>query len=190
MTNCKCGNSIPKERSDLGFKDCLECSKIEKYGAVDIVYHKTGNTIEIMDAKNAAKINKLSKRSGFGTMHGITKGNKNGTYNPKHTKHRVSLAQIGNEESYEKIGTLSMEEYYSVGLESSFKIIDKASKDLTINLMQANKLKRIINAIHDSLNPKETKTAVMYHNIEFEEKKIDREGIDFAFSSWKINSNR
>ena len=47
---CSCGNIIPKKRVEMGYKVCVECSTTEKYGCIDIIYHKTGNTIEILDA--------------------------------------------------------------------------------------------------------------------------------------------
>ena len=58
--NCKnCKKEIPQGRVDLGYKVCVDCSDVERYGCVDIVYHKTGNTIQIMPQEDAAKINKL-----------------------------------------------------------------------------------------------------------------------------------
>ena len=37
-------------------------------GVVDVVYHKTGNTIEITTGEVADSVRKLSRRRGFGTM--------------------------------------------------------------------------------------------------------------------------
>ena len=73
--NCKnCKKEIPQGRVDLGYKVCVDCSDVERYGCVDIVYHKTGNTIQIMPQEDAAKINKLSQRVGFGTLRGMRSG--------------------------------------------------------------------------------------------------------------------
>ena len=44
-------------------KTCIECSTTEQVGCVDITYHKTGNTIQVMDKESAAKINKLAQRA-------------------------------------------------------------------------------------------------------------------------------
>ena len=74
--NCKnCGCGLPTKRIELGFKQCVNCSTVETYGTVDIVYHKTGNTVQHVDKETANQINKLSRRPGFGSNLGrIGKG--------------------------------------------------------------------------------------------------------------------
>jgi len=67
---CKCDNIIPEQRVKLGYKVCVSCSTTERYGCVPITYHKTGNSIQIMSSSDAAKIAKLSRRKGYGTMLG------------------------------------------------------------------------------------------------------------------------
>jgi len=67
---CKCNNIIPEQRVKLGYKVCVSCSTTERYGCVPITYHKTGNSIQIMSSSDAAKIAKLSRRKGYGTMLG------------------------------------------------------------------------------------------------------------------------
>jgi len=65
---CKCKNIIPNGRLRLGFKVCIECSTIERYGCAPIINHKTGNTIQIMSSEDAAIVAKLTRRRGYGTM--------------------------------------------------------------------------------------------------------------------------
>ena len=65
---CKCKNIIPSGRVRLGFKVCVKCSTIEMYGCAPLINHKTGNSIQIMSASDAAKIAKLTRRRGYGTM--------------------------------------------------------------------------------------------------------------------------
>jgi hypothetical protein len=65
---CKCKNIIPNGRLRLGFKVCVECSTIERYGCAPIINHKTGNTIQIMSSEDAAQVAKLTRRRGYGTM--------------------------------------------------------------------------------------------------------------------------
>ena len=65
---CKCKNIIPMQRVNLGFKVCVGCSKTERYGCSAITYHKTGNSIQIMSSSDAAKIAKMTRRKGYGTM--------------------------------------------------------------------------------------------------------------------------
>ena len=66
--NCKCGSIIPNVRVDLGYKTCVECSTVERYGCAPLINHKTGNSIQIMSASDAARIAKLTRRKGYGTM--------------------------------------------------------------------------------------------------------------------------
>ena len=65
---CKCNDEIPKGRLRLGFKVCVNCSTVERYGCAPIINHKTGNTIQIMSQSDAAKIAKMTRRRGYGTM--------------------------------------------------------------------------------------------------------------------------
>ena len=68
MNKCKCNKIIPQGRLSLGYKTCVDCSSTEAYGCVNITYHKTGNTIQIMPKTQAARIRKLTERRGYGTM--------------------------------------------------------------------------------------------------------------------------
>ena len=65
---CKCDKIIPIQRVKLGYKQCVQCSTVEQYGCAPITYHKTGNSIQIMSASDAARIAKLTRRKGYGTM--------------------------------------------------------------------------------------------------------------------------
>jgi len=65
---CKCNKIIPEGRLRLGFKVCVSCSTVSKYGCAPVINHKTGNTIQIMSSEDAAKVAKLFRRRGYGTM--------------------------------------------------------------------------------------------------------------------------
>ena len=65
---CKCKNIIPKGRLRLGFKVCVDCSTVSRYGCAPVINHKTGNTIQIMSQEDAKRIAKLTRRRGYGTM--------------------------------------------------------------------------------------------------------------------------
>ena len=67
---CNCKNIIPIQRVKLGYTTCVQCSTVERYGCAPITYHKTGNAIQIMSSKDAARIAKLTRRKGYGTMLG------------------------------------------------------------------------------------------------------------------------
>jgi hypothetical protein len=142
---CKnCDKDIPQKRIELGFKKCVNCSDTEKYGVVDVVHHKTGNTVEIMDAKSAEAINKASKRSGYGVMRGMTKGGSKSvsSYNPngKNKGTGASTSFVGNEISFDKVGEKAMLFFEVDGINSAFEVIEKAFKNMEINLYQRNKL--------------------------------------------------
>ena len=65
---CKCEKIIPNGRVILGYKVCVNCSDTERYGCAPLINHKTGNSIQIMSQSDAAKIAKMTRRRGYGTM--------------------------------------------------------------------------------------------------------------------------
>lgn len=65
---CKCGDSIPQGRVDLGYRVCVNCSTVERYGCAPLINHKTGNSIQIMTQAESAQIAKMTRRRGYGTM--------------------------------------------------------------------------------------------------------------------------
>ena len=66
----KCENIIPEPRVKLGYTVCVQCSTVEPYGCAPVINHKTGNSIQIMSSKDAARMAKLTQRRGYGTMLG------------------------------------------------------------------------------------------------------------------------
>ena len=68
MKCLKCDNIIPEGRLRLGYKVCVNCSTVSKYGCAPVINHKTGNTIQIMSSEDADKVAKLFRRRGYGTM--------------------------------------------------------------------------------------------------------------------------
>ena len=66
----KCDNIIPYGRVKLGYKVCVNCSTTEQYGCAPVINHKTGNSIQIMSSSDAARIARLTRRRGYGTMLG------------------------------------------------------------------------------------------------------------------------
>jgi hypothetical protein len=65
---CKCNTLIPEGRLKLGYKVCVNCSTVERYGCAPLINHKTGNSIQIMSRGDAARIAKMTRRKGYGTM--------------------------------------------------------------------------------------------------------------------------
>ena len=70
MLRCKCKNVIPQGRVDLGYEVCVNFSTTERYGCAPLINHKTGNSIQIMSSSDAARISRLTRRRGYGTMLG------------------------------------------------------------------------------------------------------------------------
>ena len=71
---CKCTKEIPAGRYNLGYRTCVECSTEQAVSCVDIIYHKTGNTIQQCTQEQAELIRKVSRRSGFGAAAGMRAG--------------------------------------------------------------------------------------------------------------------
>lgn len=139
---CKCSNIIPAKRIQMGYKVCVECSTTERYGCIDIIYHKTGNTIEILDAEDARKMKKLSQRRGFGSLRSMGPG-------PSDTGKKIihigaSLAFIGTPESFEKEGEKAVVYLETFGIEKAISSIESAQKCCRISNEQALRLKKII----------------------------------------------
>jgi hypothetical protein len=73
MIKCiKCNGPMPELRLiKFGYRNCVNCSTVERVGGVAIANHKTGNEIQIMPAKDAARLYKLSQRQGYGVCKGM-----------------------------------------------------------------------------------------------------------------------
>ena len=55
---CKCGKTNHPVRIKYGYTNCVECSKVERYGCAPIINHKTGNSIQILSRADAERIAK------------------------------------------------------------------------------------------------------------------------------------
>ena len=142
---CKCSNIIPEKRIQMGYKVCVECSTTERYGCIDIIYHKTGNTIEILDAEDARKMKKLSQRRGFGSLRSMGPGSSD--TGKKVIHFGASLAFIGTPENFEKEGEKAVVYLETFGIEKAIKSIESAHKSCRISNEQALRLKKIITSL-------------------------------------------
>jgi hypothetical protein len=145
--NCKnCNSPIPSTRVNLGFKVCVQCSDVETYGCVNIINHKTGNTVQPLPKAQAAAINKLGDRKRFGTV--LKGGSKSSTYNPgKDIKVGASSSFIGTLETFNQVGEQAMKLLESKGIDIAVQYIDKEVRNYSINPNQAFKIKRILTCI-------------------------------------------
>lgn len=73
MTLCtKCKGHMPLLRlTKYGYRNCVNCSSVERVGGVAIANHKTGNEIQIMPMEDAQRLYKLSQRQGYGVCKGM-----------------------------------------------------------------------------------------------------------------------
>ncbi len=137
-----CDAHMPQKRIELGFKDCVKCSNVESYGFVNIINHKTGNTVQPMPKKQADAINKFGDRKRFGTV--LKGGSKSDTYNPKKTYFAPSLVQIGSPQLFEKIGEEAMYLLENNGFDTASLYLDKEVEKYNISSSQAFQLRQIM----------------------------------------------
>ncbi len=171
---CKgCNTKIPKARINLGYKVCVKCSDVERYGCVDIVEHKTGNTIQVLSREDAEQAKLLTQRTGFGTLRSLRSGSS------QKSKGKLgkccSTAFIGTEKSFEEVGEQCM---LWVDLEDWDKIpktLKKALDSKVISKIQWNRLNRIFK----EFIPKEK------NETGDDEDEVNDE-IKLAFKNWKI----
>ena len=137
-----CGSKMPEKRVELGYSDCVKCSTTESYGFVNIINHKTGNTVQPMPKDQADAINKIGDRKRFGTV--LRGGSKSDTYNPKNIKFGASLVQIGSPKLFEKVGEEAMFLLETSGFDTASSYIEKEVKNYNISGSQAFQLRQIM----------------------------------------------
>jgi len=176
IMNCiKCKEDIDSRRLKAlpKTKVCVNCSTIEAVSCVDVIYHKTGNTIQIMDKQSADKINKLAKRSGFGIMSGM-KGSSGGGTDYKNIG-KVSVFRIPTEEDYQR------------ALKRVGEFIDLENRERALKYVQNQYESKLINGKHTfNLNTiiKTLLPLPIKEEVFIEEESVDEEVIH-AFRNWK-----
>jgi len=179
--NCvKCKEKIDDRRIKVlpKTKVCVKCSTTEAVSCVDITYHKTGNTIQIMDKESADKINKMAKRSGFGIMAGMKGGSGGGS---------SRLSTLGN--SSAKIFRMPTEEDYQRALQGLGLIIDTEDREKCFKYVDDQYDSKLISSKHcynlrkiiDTLLPQPKK------EVTYRDETIDEE-VTHAFRNWKNSS--
>jgi len=155
-------------------KTCTGCSTTEQVGCVDITYHKTGNTIQVMDKESAAKINKLAQRAGYGIMRGL-RGGSSSQSKTKLTGNTGSVMRMPTREDFENAGQKVMNILDVKGKDSAIKYINEALESRMISGSDSRQLKDIVNTFMPD--------PVIEYTVK--EQVIDEE-IQFAFKNWKI----
>jgi len=101
---CKCEVEIPAARVQLGYRVCVQCSQEQAVSCVDIIYHKTGNTIQQCSKEQADAIRKASRRSGFGAAAGMRAGGEPKREVTLTRRPMPALARVITREDIEAIG--------------------------------------------------------------------------------------
>ena len=68
MDKCSlCEKDLADERIHLGYKECLDCSEVDKYSSHTVYPHKTGGYIQPMTAEQSDNMKRLDRRRVGGT---------------------------------------------------------------------------------------------------------------------------
>ena len=67
-----CDSKISDERIHLGYSECLDCSKVDKYSSHTIYPHKTGGYVQPVSSEKSDELKRLDRRSVGGNK--IAKG--------------------------------------------------------------------------------------------------------------------
>jgi len=177
---CKsCRTTIPAQRLRVlpGTLHCASCSSEEPVGCVDIVYHKTGNTIQIMPREQAQAINKSARRSGFGSlasMRGGSSSEKTGAY-----VHQVPLIRQATREDFNLAGERVMH-FIELGMrERALVEVKEAGKSRLITPPQIRQL----NAIIDQFLPPQAREEVQREVYVADDTK-------WVFANWRNSKTR
>ena len=145
---------MPQKRVELGYSICVECSTEKRCGAVPVTNHKTGNTIEVIkDPDQAARINAMMQRKGFGIMAGIAGSHKKIFVEAKPSQVRIKegipprdrvVARRMPAYDYEKVGQETMAILESSGIEAALEHVKVALESRRIYGKQASQLEEII----------------------------------------------
>lgn len=147
-TTCiKCNGEVPEQRFKLGYRFCIKCSNVQSYGCVDIVNHKTGNTVQPVHRETADAINKASRRSGFGVMRGMLAGQSQKQKLPAGVLCKVPPCINPSEEVFNQVGEKLMCLLEESGYDAACAFIYKNVKDSRISISQSYRLFDILNSL-------------------------------------------
>ena len=64
MTDCTiCKKDLANERIHLGYSECLECSKVDKYSSHTVYPHKTGGYVQPISSEKSDELKRLDRRA-------------------------------------------------------------------------------------------------------------------------------
>ncbi len=145
---CKCEVEIPQARVALGYRVCVDCSQEQPVSCVDIIYHKTGNTIQQCTKEQADAIRKASRRSGFGAAAGMRAG---GEPKPKIKLTRRPMPALARRitlEDLDAIGREAMSVLESEGEAAMQKFLERVVSSFRCSARQASQIAAACSALH------------------------------------------
>jgi hypothetical protein len=155
MVSCKkCTEPMPPKRLELGYTVCVECSTEKRFGAVPVTNHKTGNTIEVIkDPEQAAKINAMMQRKGFGIMAGIAGSHKKTFTEAVNSQVKITegipprdrvISRRMPSYDYENVGHETIAILEKTGIDPAMEHIQKCLSENRIYGKQARQLEEIV----------------------------------------------
>lgn len=177
MMKCKtCKKPIPEGRLRAlpNTTHCSECSQEEAVGCVDIVYHKTGNTIQVMPKEQADAINKVAKRSTFGTLASM-KGSSGGGERKGRYEHQVPIIRQSTHDDFELVGRKVMEHVELGDRKAAEAEIEESLRSRLISPAQSRRLREML----EQLMPRPVESVQLERN-----ECVDDE-VEWAFRNWK-----
>jgi hypothetical protein len=159
---CKhCETVIPQKRVDMGYRECVNCSTTPRWSANPVIFHKTGNTTEIIkDPEVAADLAFASARKGFGVLKGMTANRRPKAVTTKKVEApkvlpaaAVSFRRVAVHKPtyyFEEVGQEMMDIFEKHGYTLASQHIQKALEEKRIYRKQADQLSLILNTFnHD-----------------------------------------
>lgn len=175
--NCSgCGCVIPQARLEALPKidTCVNCSTAQPVGAIDIIYHKTGNTIQVVDREVANRVNRSARRSGFGAMQ-LGRGSSKGGRGRVPVGSGGTLPRVPTQQDFEQVGQQMMT-LLELGepREASLQLLHTKCQHRVITSIQYQRLLTILDQFAPEVKP--TQPTV--------EHEVDDE-INWAFKNWR-----
>ena len=151
MDKCSvCEIELPNERIHLGYKECLDCSEVDKYSSHTVYPHKTGGYIQPMSVEQSDNLKRLDRRSSGGSARkakGIVSDNSWDRWleeylNPKEDKPKFTPKPtplpiyIPIREAMQEV----IDKYESRGYEAAYELTQSLYTGDKISLMDKSKI--------------------------------------------------
>ena len=144
----QCDSKISDERIHLGYSECLDCSKVDKYSSHTIYPHKTGGYVQPVSSEKSDELKRLDRRSVGGNK--IAKGifadkswdrwleqyNNPAPKKPKFVPKSITNIYIPYRECIKSI----MEKYDNYGYHAACELTQSLYSNDTISLIHKSKV--------------------------------------------------